>query len=64
MESITLEMEELKKEILGYEEQLKTVSQSVDNYEKQLQDVEENTKETKVVSSTFLVLLNIKIIIL
>ena len=64
MESISLEMEELKKEILGYEEQLKTVSQSVDNYEKQLQDVEENTKETKVVYSTFLILLNIKIIIL
>ncbi|XP_041357437.1 structural maintenance of chromosomes protein 2-like [Gigantopelta aegis] len=47
VESIKLEIEELKKEIVGYEDQLKTVSQSIDNYEKQQQDLEENTKETK-----------------
>ena len=41
-------MEELKKEITSYEEQLKTVEETIEQYDKQLEELQEKVGETKV----------------
>ncbi|XP_033737632.1 structural maintenance of chromosomes protein 2-like isoform X2 [Pecten maximus] len=47
VDSLKLEIEELKKGIKGYEEQLATVAETVGQYEAQLEELTEKAKESK-----------------
>ncbi|XP_078574034.1 structural maintenance of chromosomes protein 2-like [Branchiostoma floridae x Branchiostoma japonicum] len=47
LEAVKLEGEELKKEIAGYEEQIKAVDQAIAGYEEQVEELKKKAAETK-----------------
>ena len=48
METLRLEVEDLKKELTKYDDQLAAVDEAITGFEEKVKEVEEKAKETKV----------------